>query len=154
VKPFGDPRVISVLRIALGVLFIMAALPKIVNPHAFAKAVSNYHMLPFVAERLLALLLPPLELVVGVCLVVGVVDAGAALLSFILMAVFTVAVGTALARGLDISCGCFETEGGAKVGLAKIAENVALTLAALLVWRGDRSRLSLGAWIRRAGDIE
>jgi uncharacterized membrane protein YphA (DoxX/SURF4 family) len=154
VKHSVDPRLIAVMRVALGVLFIMAALPKIMNPHAFAKAVSNYHMLPFVAERALALLLPPLELLAGVCLVVGAFDAGAALLTFVLMIVFTVAVGTALARGLDISCGCFETEGGTKVGLRKIVANLALTLAALLVWRGDRSRFSLGSWVKRTGDIE
>ena len=77
-------------------------------------------------------------------LIVGVVHSGASLLVFGLMIVFTAAVGTALARGLDISCGCFDTEGGTQVGLAKIAENVALTAAAFWVWRGDRSFLSLG----------
>jgi putative oxidoreductase len=149
VSALRDPRFIALLRVGLGVLFVMAAWPKLGDPAAFATSVTNYHMLPATAERVLALVLPPLELLVGVALIVGAVDAGASLLAFALMIVFTDAVGTALARGLDISCGCFETEGGTKVGLAKIVENVGLTAAAFWVWKGDRSFLSLGGRRRR-----
>jgi uncharacterized membrane protein YphA (DoxX/SURF4 family) len=149
------PRwIIGLLRIGLGVLFIAAALPKLSDPYAFAKSVSNYHILPLVLERVLALVLPVLELSVGICLVLGILDAGASFLVALLMVVFTAAVGRALARGLDISCGCFDTEGGAKVGLSKIAENLALTAFAFWVWMGDRSFLSLGERLRKASDIE
>ena len=139
-----DPRFVALLRVGLGVLFIMAAWPKLADPSAFATSVSNYRMLPVPVERVVALALPPLELLVGVALIVGVVDAGASFLVFAMMVVFTVAIGVALGRGLDISCGCFDTEGGAKVGFGKLAENIGLTAAAFLVWRGDRSWLSLG----------
>jgi len=141
----SDLRLIAVLRIGLGVLFVAAALPKLADPGGFATSVSNYHMLPVGAERVLALVLPPLELLVGLALIAGVLDAGASLVTLLLMVVFTTAVGTALARGLDISCGCFDTQGGTKVGLGKIAENLALTAAAFWVWKSDRSWLSLGA---------
>ena len=137
-----DPRFVALLRVGLGVLFVMAAWPKLADPAAFATSVSNYRMLPVPIERLVALALPPLELLVGVALIVGVVDAGASFLVFAMMVVFTVAIGTALGRGLDISCGCFDTEGGAKVGLGKMIENLGLTAAAFWVWRGDRSWLA------------
>jgi uncharacterized membrane protein YphA (DoxX/SURF4 family) len=149
-----DRRVIAALRVGLGVIFIVAALPKLQDPVGFSKSVSNYHLLPEIVERVLALVLPPMELLVGVCLIAGVVDAGASLITFVLMVVFTVAIGSALARGLDISCGCFDTDGGAKVGLSKIVENLVMTGAALAVWRGDRSWFSLGGLLTRAGDIE
>lgn len=139
-----DPRLVTLLRVGLGVLFIMAAWPKLADPAAFATSVSNYRMLPVPVERVVALALPPLELLVGVALIVGVIDAGASFLVLAMMAVFTVAIGVALGRGLDISCGCFDTEGGAKVGLGKLVENIGLTAAAFWVWRGDRSWLSLG----------
>jgi uncharacterized membrane protein YphA (DoxX/SURF4 family) len=144
VSALRDPRFIALLRVGLGVIFLMAAWPKLADPTAFATSVSNYRMLPLPVERVIALTLPPLELLVGVALIVGVFDAGASLVVFGLMLVFTGAVGSALARGLDISCGCFDTEGGAKVGFGKIVENLALTGAAFWVWRGDRSWLSLG----------
>jgi uncharacterized membrane protein YphA (DoxX/SURF4 family) len=125
-----DPRLMLVLRVAMGLLFVAAAWPKLMDPAAFATAVTNYRMLPLPAERVLALVLPPLELLAGLALIVGVLDAGARVVVLALMLVFTTAIGTALARGLDISCGCFDTEGGAKVGIAKLAENVGLTAVA------------------------
>lgn len=144
-KFLNDRRFVALLRIALGVLFIAAALPKLRDPEAFAKSVENYRILPEVAARALALVLPTLELVAGALLLAGFADAGASLVVFALMVVFTAAVGSALARGLDISCGCFETEGGSKVGMKKIVENVFLTWAAWRVYRGDRSFLSLSS---------
>ena len=126
----------------------MAALPKLQDPAAFAKSVANYHLLPETAGRVLALILPPLELLAGVFLILGIFDAGASAIVFGLMVIFTLAVGAALARRLDISCGCFATEGGSKVGMKKIFENLMLAAAAWLVYRGDRSWLSLGAWNR------
>jgi uncharacterized membrane protein YphA (DoxX/SURF4 family) len=126
------------LRIAMGVLFVAAAWQKLADPTAFATSVTNYRMLPLPVERVLALVLPPLELLVGLALIVGVLDAGARVVVFALMLVFTIAVGTALARGLDISCGCFDTEGGAKVGVAKLAENIGLTAVAF--WLAFRER--------------
>lgn len=145
---------VTLLRVGLGVLFIAAAWPKLQDPAGFAAAVSHYRLLPEPAERVLALVLPPLEMLVGVCLVLGVLDAGASALVLAMMLVFTGAVGIALARGLDISCGCFDTAGGTKVGLKKVAENVVLSLAAIRVAWGDRSWLSVGGMLRRASDVE
>jgi uncharacterized membrane protein YphA (DoxX/SURF4 family) len=149
-----DRRVVAALRLALGALFVVAALPKLTDPVGFAKAVANYHLVPVQAERLLALVLPPIELLVGVLLIVGVADAGASLLAVALLVVFTAAIGAAIARGLDISCGCFHTEGGAKAGGGKIAENVAFLVVACWVWTQDRSWFSLRGWLGKSGDIE
>lgn len=140
-----DRRLVALLRIGLGVLFIMAALPKLQDPAAFAESVSNYHLLGDTPGRVLALVLPAVELLAGVALLLGVMHAGAAALVLGMMVMFTGAVGIALARGLDISCGCFDTEGGQKVGWGKIGENLALTAAAFVVWKGDRTWLSLAS---------
>jgi uncharacterized membrane protein YphA (DoxX/SURF4 family) len=153
-KILGDRRVVALLRVGLGVLFLAAAVPKLADPVGFAKAVGNYHLLPVPAERVVALVLPAVEAVVGIALIAGVVDAGASLLAFAMLVVFTLAIGSALARGLDISCGCFETEGGSKVGASKIAENVAFLLASWWVLVRDRSAWSVSGWLRRSGDIE
>ena len=149
-----DRRLVTVLRVALGVLFLAAAWPKLVDPHGFAESVSHYRLLPVPLERLAALVLPPLELLVGVCLIFGVLDAGASALALVLLAVFTIAIAIAVARGLDISCGCFETKGGTKVGTTKILENLAMLAAALAITFGDRSWLSVSTWVKQTGDIE
>lgn len=149
----ADRRLIAVLRIGLGVLFLAAALPKLQDPVGFARSISNYRMVPEIVERVMALALPAVELIVGTCLLVGIVDAGASLVALVLMIVFTGAVGTAVGRDLDITCGCFNTKGGMKAGFDKILENIGLTIAAFWVWRHDRSWLSLRAllgWGRRS----
>lgn len=153
-KLLSDRRLVAVLRIALGLLFVAAALPKLQDPSGFAKAVSHYRLLPEAAERVLALFLPALELLVGTFLVLGVFDAGASLIVLGLMIVFTAAVSSAVARGLDISCGCFNTEEGMKVGTTKIVENLGLTAVAFWVSVRDRGWLSIGGLLRRSGDIE
>ncbi|HMB70978.1 MAG TPA: MauE/DoxX family redox-associated membrane protein [bacterium] len=153
-KLLSDRRLVAALRIGLGALFIAAALPKLQDPAGFAGSIDHYHLLPEAGGRILALVLPVLELLVGMCLVLGVLDAGASLLVLALMIVFTAAVGSAVARGLDISCGCFDTEGGTKVGVTKVAENLALTAAAFWVRVRDRSWLSVGALLRKPGDVE
>ena len=130
----SDRRFVTVLRIALGVLFIVAALPKLQDPVGFAKAVDNYRMVPDPVERVMALVLPPLELIVGVLLIVGIADAGASLLTLGMMILFTVAVGVAVARNLDITCGCFAVEGDTPIGLWKILENLGFLLGAVFLF--------------------
>ena len=56
----------------------------------------------------------------------------AALLATGLMGVFTVAVIAALARGLDIECGCFGTADATRVGVVKVVENVGMLIVAAL----------------------
>lgn len=102
--------IFRVLRLFLGAVFLYASYDKILNPEAFAKAVYNYQILPDVAVNLAALLLPWLELLLGVCLIAGVWLPGATLISAGLMIVFIGALTFNLMRGLNIQCGCFSTE--------------------------------------------
>jgi uncharacterized membrane protein YphA (DoxX/SURF4 family) len=70
----------------------------------------------------LAIGLPWLELVIGACLLLGLWTRASALLVSILMVVFIIAFASAKARGLNISCGCFE------VGQAHGASSLILVL--------------------------
>jgi len=96
-------------RLILGAVFIYASIDKIAHPDAFAKAVYNYQILPDIFVNLTAIVLPWLELVLGVFLVTGLFREGSASLATLLMTVFLVAMVFNLARGLDIDCGCFST---------------------------------------------
>ena len=50
-KYFKGPLVI-LCRLVLGGVFIYASLDKIAHPAEFAKAIGNYHVLPFGRENL------------------------------------------------------------------------------------------------------
>ncbi|MFW6372899.1 MAG: MauE/DoxX family redox-associated membrane protein [Thermodesulfobacteriota bacterium] len=97
-------------RLFMGGVFLYASYDKILKPAAFAEAVYNYQLLPDAAVNLAALVLPWLELLLGICLIAGAWLPGATLVSTGLMTVFIAALMYNLARGLDIHCGCFSTE--------------------------------------------
>ncbi len=90
-------------------MFIYASVDKILHPAAFAEAVYNYKILPDALINLTAIILPWLELLLGIFLVLGVWLPGAALLCNLLLVTFFAALVFNLARGLDIKCGCFIT---------------------------------------------
>ncbi len=101
------PAFSTLLRIALGAVFVYASVDKIVHPAAFAQAVDNYHILPPVMVHPFAMILPWIEVLCGAALITGRYAAGGALVASVLMAVFLAAFSINLARGLDVNCGCF-----------------------------------------------
>ena len=135
------PAVHWALAIVVGAVFVYASLSKIEDPRAFAKIVYHYQVigpsatLGFVPANLLAVALPWLELIAGVLLVTGVWRREAALVSAVMLAVFVAAVGSTLARGIDIqNCGCFALdESGRAAGWKLIAGDLALLAASLVV---------------------
>ncbi len=137
---FFKGPIILICRIVLGGIFIFASLDKIAHPAEFAKAIGNYHVLPFGLENLLALTLPWLELLAGVALITGVMVDGAAIMVIIMNIVFIFAISQALARGISIECGCFSvtTEGGDNIGLQTIIRDIGyLIMGFIVLYRRD-----------------
>jgi len=99
-------------RLILGAIFIYAAIDKILHPEAFAKAVYNYQILPHAFINATAIVLPWLELILGVFLTVGLFREGSVGLATLLLLVFLGAMAFNLARGLNIECGCFSSGSG------------------------------------------
>jgi hypothetical protein len=95
------------IRLVLAGVFIYASIDKIIHPDLFAETVYNYQVLPGYLVNLAALILPWLELILGFCLLFNRWMAGAAALASLLMAIFVGLTLFNLARGMDISCGCF-----------------------------------------------
>ena len=117
------------LRLALGGLFLVTGALKLEDPGAFALEIHNYQLLPELAPWLAATL-PAMELAIGGAIVVGTrawVRAGA-LAAVGMMLVFTTAVGSAVGRGINISCGCFGS-GSGPVTSATVLRDLALLAA-------------------------
>jgi uncharacterized membrane protein YphA (DoxX/SURF4 family) len=97
-------------QIALGAVFVAAALPKLADPPGFAKAIWNYQLFPAWSIHPSALVLPWLELLCGLALCLGLwTRAAAAWLAALLLA-FTLALSINLARNHPVDCGCFRTD--------------------------------------------
>ncbi|HLO68242.1 MAG TPA: MauE/DoxX family redox-associated membrane protein [Holophaga sp.] len=97
------------VQIALGLVFIAAALPKIADPPGFAKAIWNYQLFPAWAVHPAALAVPWLELVCGALLCLGLKARAAAAWTGALLLGFVLALSVNLARNRPVDCGCFTT---------------------------------------------
>lgn len=97
-----------VLRCLLGVLMLWAAVSKLAQPTNFLASIYAYD-LPLARSwlQLVAVVLPWLELLCGLLLLANVWSETALAAILALLGVFVLATGQAWARGLDISCGCF-----------------------------------------------
>lgn len=95
------------VQLGLGAIFVVAAIPKIADPPAFAHAIYNYHLAPGTVINAMALLLPWVELLAGLALFAGVWKRTAAGITGLLLLVFLVALSVNLARGNPVNCGCF-----------------------------------------------
>jgi len=131
------------VRIAIAAIFVLAAVPKILDPAAFAKAITNYRVIfPVIGQDYVypvAMLMPALELVAAVAILLPRWKRAGALLSGGLFLRFIVLIGQAVARGLNIDCGCFGTGAvgqalAQEVGLEKLLENAALLLGCVFVF--------------------
>jgi len=97
-------------QIALGAVFVAAALPKLADPPGFAKAIWNYQLFPAFTVHPAALVLPWLELLCGLCLCLGLWTRAAAAWILALLLVFMAALSVNLARHHPVECGCFSTQ--------------------------------------------
>ncbi len=95
------------VQIALGAIFIIAALPKIADPPSFAHMIYNYRLVPSPLINISALVMPWVELLAGLALILGVWKAAARTVVGIMLAVFIVAISINLSRDNAIDCGCF-----------------------------------------------
>jgi hypothetical protein len=93
--------------LVVGGVFVWAALLKIRDPLAFARDISNYRVVCDAIAVWVAILLPWLEMVTGLCLAAGLWRRTAALLASLMLAGFIVLVAVTMIRGLDVDCGCF-----------------------------------------------
>ena len=133
---------IVVVRILLGAVFLWASIDKIIDPAKFARDISNYHIIPFGLENIIAIVLPWLEFFIGSGLILGILVDGAVLLSGILLIAFNILIAQAMLRGFNIDCGCGLKE-GQLVGVEKLLENFVFLGGAYLVYLRSKKFLEL-----------
>jgi uncharacterized membrane protein YphA (DoxX/SURF4 family) len=146
-----NPYLVLLVRVFIGLLFIVSSLEKIVDPAAFAQSISNYRMLPGWLGSFVATVLPWLELLCGFSVLFGALERGSSLLLSAMLVVFTLAVVVALARGLDISCGCFTQDPTAgKIGWLKVLQNATLIVLTLFLYFSNSKSFTLLQFLQKS----
>ena len=120
-------------RLCVGGIFFASGIMKISDLNAFAQAVHAYNMLPLFVVNIFAIVVPWIEVVSGLCLFVGFWTKSNALILFVLLSSFIIAIGVNLFRGVDLACGCFALDGlGGGLVEALIRDVFLMVIMALL----------------------
>lgn len=144
-----SPILRTALRLGLAAMFLAAAWPKFSDPKDFALLVAQYQFLPGNLVNIFSLWLSSFEIVVGLGILLSPWEKEFSALTGLMMAMFIIALGQALGRGLGIACGCFDIEGAADAGetwFSLIRDVVLLPPIAWMtlvggrrwLWQGDR----------------
>ena len=135
---FNSAILISYLRLIVGGIFIYASLDKIADPYTFSKAISSYEFSSLLGlsalDNILALILPWLELVLGLFLILGIYTDEVINFIILLMVFFTVMLSQAYFRGLNLEdCGCGLNN--STIGMDIIRDFVLLFICLLIKFR-------------------
>jgi uncharacterized membrane protein YphA (DoxX/SURF4 family) len=151
----GHAYLALLARLYLAYVFLLACYHKILDPGAFALDIATYQILPLSLINLMAIILPWIELVAGVLLLVGFRTRAAALLISGMMLMFTVAIAIALDKGLDMSCGCFASQGAVEdpISWRTIVRDLSWSFLALYVLFFDHSPIGLDRWFAHRRQI-
>lgn len=129
----------AIIRIVLGAIFLYAGALKAADTKVFAGSIEAYRLLPYFGNYLAASILPWIEILCGVLLVTGVRARVGAVMTILLNLVFIAAMASAIARGLEIDCGCFR-QGAKDPPLLAIGRDLLfIGMAALVLWQDRRS---------------
>lgn len=125
------------LRVTLGIVFIYASIGKLFKPEDFAKAILRYEFLPIYFVNIMAIVMPWVEFFTGILLVLGIYKKASSMIASISLVVFIIALTSAFARGLDISCGCFSLEETSSKGdiVYRIVQDLFMLTGAIIVYK-------------------
>lgn len=128
-----DPVLAVVLRGALALLFVVAALHKLRDRHAFRATLDAYALLPSGLTAPLARAVPLVELTAAILIVAPRAATAGAVLAVLLLSVYALAMGVNLLRGRrDLDCGCMGPGARSPVGPGLVVRNLVLIAAALV----------------------
>jgi uncharacterized membrane protein YphA (DoxX/SURF4 family) len=139
-----------ILRLVVGSVLIYAGASKTSSPtEEFAYIIQAYDLIPAALALPMAGLLPWVELLVGWSLVLGVETRLSSAAAGGLFAMFFVAVGSALARGIGLpNCGCFGEGMHFSLGQTLAFDSVML-ISCYTAFRYAPDAISVDRWIHR-----
>lgn len=125
----------------LGGLILLSGQAKL-RRGTFVNDLANYRLLPRTWVPPLAHALPKVEVVTGLCLLLGIASTAALIVTAVLLVAFSTGVTINLLRGRRVACGCRGSH--TTISWRLVCTNIALVLAALTAMVIGPDRSSMG----------
>jgi uncharacterized membrane protein YphA (DoxX/SURF4 family) len=127
---------VLVARILVGGVFVVAGGLKIGHADQFAAQIAAFRLVPQAVIAPMALLLPFLEVLLGIYLIVGLYTRLVAGIAIVQLLLFSAAIASAVLQGHSLSCGCFGPNDTSVTSWPEVGRDMALALvAAFIAWR-------------------
>jgi len=124
--------------LTISYFFTKSSIVHISNPYQFIGHIDSYRILPGFATQVAALFLPILQLTLAIGLMFGNIRFYS-VFSVILLVVFFIAQLSTVARGIDLSCGCFSSGNenliGIRTMIIPLGLAIGLGIPTFLQWR-------------------
>jgi uncharacterized membrane protein YphA (DoxX/SURF4 family) len=130
-------------RLLVGSVLVLAGVMKLMSPKDLARDVAAYRLVPLNISLPLGIALAACEVGAGLLLWVGLWVAVVAGLSAVLLATFLLVALSAVARKLNVNCGCFGLLYRQKIGKSVFARDTLLMVLALYTLQAGEDRISL-----------
>ena len=120
----------SIFRCGLGLFLLWSGLSNIRRPYDVLGNVYEYELVGPKVGLLVAMVVPWLQLLLGVCVVAGVFVGGAFLISVMVLGAGIIAQASAVCRDLDVRCRSCQLISGDAIGWVAVGYTSVLFLAA------------------------
>jgi uncharacterized membrane protein YphA (DoxX/SURF4 family) len=139
---------VTVARWLLGALLVWAGALKIGHPVDLASAIAGFRLLPPGLVAPLAVILPYLEVLLGLYLIAGLFTRIAGWIAAVQFIIYAAAIASAVVRGIPANCGCFGPGDAAVADWPHVAFDLVLAAVALIIALGAPGALALDRRIR------
>jgi uncharacterized membrane protein YphA (DoxX/SURF4 family) len=140
--PQSKAQILALIaRVMLGAWFLYSGGLKIFGTglDRFTRDIANYQMVKPPLDAIAAYSVPWLEVIAGLCLLLGTLRRGAILTIAGLVVVFSISIGWAWFHKLDITCGCHGGDAPIQYW-AKVAEFLGYFILLGWLWRMETRR--------------
>jgi uncharacterized membrane protein YphA (DoxX/SURF4 family) len=136
-----------VARLIVGLVDVVAGLAKFSDPAGNVRQVRAFRILPESLVPTVGHALPTVEIVIGAMLILGILTRSFAVLAALFFLAFIVGIASAWARGMEINCGCFGSQGvpadPQRQYAIDIARDIGLLICSLWLVIWPRTRIAL-----------
>lgn len=95
------------IHLVVAAVLVYSGLIHASQPYLFVHTVASYRLVPEWAVGFSGLLIPYIQILLGLALGLGIAERAANLMAAVMFAAFSLAQISVLFRGIQIDCGCF-----------------------------------------------